>query len=132
MKPALAARLRIAVAVLAWLAQAWMPVVHATAMAAPASAHGIWCGDAAGAQVAWAALPADIQAALDDGEVNADHLAGCTLLCAFASTLPAASHVQPTVHLRAVGLEPAPADPCCPPGRPQSTTPPAQAPPAHA
>jgi hypothetical protein len=131
MKPVVAARLRIAFALLAWLAQAWMPMAHATAMAAPGHAHGIWCGDAAGAQAAWAALPDDLKAALDDEAVSADHLASCTLLCAFASTLPPTAHVSPAEHLRAAGLELTPADPCCPPGRPQSTTPPAQAPPAH-
>ncbi len=34
-----AIRLRLAFAMLAWLAQAWMPVAHAVVMGAPAPAH---------------------------------------------------------------------------------------------
>lgn len=131
MTSAAALRLRLALAVLAWLAQAFMPVAHAALMDAPRGNHSAWCGDPAMAQAALAVLPAEIRAGLDDATVDAEDLGGCALLCALGSTLPVAVDISPTCSLRACGLEPVPAPPAHPRSRSQSPTPPAHAPPAH-
>ncbi|MGE4242849.1 hypothetical protein [Ramlibacter sp.] len=133
MKPsALRQRLRVFFVMLAWLAQAWMPVAHATVMGGHTSGSMPWCGDAASAAAAWDVLPAELRAALDEGAPNAEQLANCTLLCALSAGSPAPAELAPTVALRAAGLEPAAVAPRrAPPARSQSPTPPAHAPPAR-
>ena len=124
-------RLRLVFVMLAWLAQALMPVVHATAMAESRPGGQAWCGDAASAAAALALLPPEVQAALNDTGLNAAHLADCTLVCAAGIATPPPLHVSPVAVLRAAGLEPAPSPLSAPAARPQAPTPPAHAPPAH-
>jgi hypothetical protein len=126
-----AARLRLLVVILAWLAQALMPQAHALSLGKLQAGHGIWCGDPSAALAVLAALPPELRAALDDpaAEPEADRLAGCALLCAAGSAPPLAGPASATEILRAAGLEPAAAAQEAPPVRPQAPTPPAQAPP---
>jgi len=125
-----AARVRLAIAVLAWLAQALMPVVHAASSGGKGAASHAWCGDPATARMAFAILPPEVRAALGDSDLNADRLANCTLLCAAASGPPLPVTVSPTEALRAAGIESPPVVPALPFIRQQSPTPPAHAPPA--
>lgn len=126
------ARLRFAVVIFVWLAQALLPVVHAVAMSAPLPAGHAWCGDPSSAREALALLPPEVRVALDDGGVNGEHLAHCALLCAAGTvpglSVPAAASVEA---LRAAGLEPTPVPVASPLARAQSPTPPAHAPPAQ-
>lgn len=124
-----AARLRLALVMLAWLAQAFMPLAHAFAMGAPKDARGVWCGDASGAQASLGMLPPELRAALDHPATDAERLAGCALLCAAGTAPPLVAQLSPIEVLRAAGLEPVPAVRTAPPVRPQAPTPPAQAPP---
>lgn len=126
-----AARLRLALVMLAWLAQAFMPLAHAFAMGAPKDGHGVWCGDASDAQASLAVLPPELRAALDDPAADAERLAGCALLCAAGTAPPLVAQLSPAEVLRAAGLEPVLAVRTAPPVRPQAPTPPAQAPPLH-
>ncbi len=116
---------------LAWLAQALLPVVHASVMSGAGGGGQIWCGDPASAQAALALLPADLRAALDGGDKSAaDHLMDCDAMCAAGHLL---QPQQPGVvtSLRIAGIEaPRPAVPH-PATRPQAAPPPAHAPPAH-
>jgi hypothetical protein len=124
-------RLRLIIVTLAWLAQALMPIAHATVMAGSKSAGGVWCGEPASAMAALAVLPAEIRAALEDGNAASEHLENCTFLCAVGTTAPPPINVAPAVALRAAGLEPILAPLSRPVARAQAPTPPAQAPPAH-
>ncbi|MGE0332691.1 MAG: hypothetical protein AB7P37_18595 [Ramlibacter sp.] len=125
-------RLRLALVIFVWLAQALLPVAHAVSMSAPMPAGQAWCGDPSSAQEALALLPPEVREALDDAGVNGEHLAHCALLCAAGTvpglSVPAAATVEA---LRAAGLEPAPAPVGGPVARAQSPTPPAHAPPAQ-
>jgi len=126
----LASRLRVAVVMLAWLAQALMPVVHASVMSGPQPGGAAWCGEASSAAAALAILPPEIRAGLDEGGVAAEHLASCTMLCAVGAAGTPPVNPSPVVALRAAGLEPAPAPLSRPVSRSQSPSPPAHAPPA--
>jgi hypothetical protein len=123
-------RLRLIIVMLAWLAQAFMPVAHATTMAGAKTAGGVWCGEPASAMAALAALPAELRAALDESDAASDHLENCTLLCAVGIATPPPIDVAPTIVLRAAGLEPALVPLSRPTARAQAPTPPAQAPPS--
>jgi hypothetical protein len=90
----------------------------------------VWCGDPSRALAITAELPAEIREALELDGVSADHLAGCTALCATGATPPMTA-VANTVVLRAAGLEPPPLSRPSPRSREQAPTPPAQGPPAH-
>lgn len=129
MKPA-ASNLRLALVMLAWLAQALLPVAHALAMAQAEGGGRAWCGQSSSALAALSVMPPEIRYALDDGAVSADHLNTCALLCAAGTGAPPVDDVAPTVALRAAGLEPTPAPLSRPLARPQAPLPPAQAPPA--
>ena len=124
-------RLRLALVMLAWLAQALLPVAHAVAMAGAKAGAQAWCGEPASAMAALAVMPPEIRAALDEGGVSADHLGTCSLLCAAGTGAPPMVDVAPTVALRAAGLEPAPTPLSRPLARPQAPPPPAHAPPAR-
>ncbi|MET0311846.1 MAG: hypothetical protein ABW051_07330 [Burkholderiaceae bacterium] len=129
MNPTLS-RLRLAVVLLAWLAQALMPVAHAAVMNADRGANQAWCGDPSSASEALALLPAEVRHALDEGSEAAGHFASCAALCAVGTTPLLPPGIAPVAALRAAGLEPGPAPLARPATRSQSPTPPAHAPPA--
>lgn len=117
---------------LAWLAQALLPVAHATAMAGPTGAGGnIWCGDATAAAQALALLPSELRAALDDGNVQADRLADCSLLCALGSASALPVGTGDALGLRDFRPEPAVIVLSDPSARSQASPPPAHAPPTR-
>lgn len=116
---ACAVRLRFVIVVLAWLAQALMPVVHA---AAPKR----WCGEHAFELPASAWLTVDLPAELDARGPAAQELSACAV--AGSATAPAI-HTTPLAVLRAVAPEPLP--PSRPAARLKPPKPPAQAPPAR-
>ena len=125
-------RLRLALVMLAWLAQAFMPFAHATAMAVPKAVGQVWCGDPASAKQALASLPQEVREALgEEGGVSPEHLASCALLCGVG-----AAYALPFIALSPaplpVGAGPPAFFPRTPTAsRPQSPTPPAHAPPVH-
>lgn len=123
--------LRLVLVMLAWLAQSFMPVVHATVMAESKAGGMAWCGDASSAAAALAILPPEIRAGLAEGGASADHLADCTMLCAVGATGLPPVGLAPTEALRAEVIAPAPVLLNRPATRPQSPTPPAHAPPAR-
>lgn len=126
---ALPARLRFAfrLALLAWLAQLCLPMVHASAMAAQRADLLGWCGEPTLALAVASALPDEIREGLGLDRASADHLAGCDALCASGAAPPVPA-VANTVVLRAAGHERAPA----PRSRERAPRPPSQAPPALA
>ena len=126
----IATRLRLVIVMLAWLAQALLPVAHAGLMAQPKAGGQIWCGDAASAQAALALLPDELRAALDDGNAFADHLPDCAQFCASASALNPQA-LAPVAALRAAGLEAPAVARDTPTSRPQAPPPPSHAPPAR-
>lgn len=131
MRRALRLHPALILALLAWVAQLAMPVVHARMMAtAPGAEMSVWCGEPARARAIAAELPAEIRAALDLDGVSADHLDSCAKLCATGAA-PSPGTVVATVALRAADLEAAlPALPA-PHSRAQAPTPPSQGPPAR-
>lgn len=124
------ARLRLAIVILAWLAQALLPVVHAVGMSAPKAAGSVWCGERSSQAAAIAMLPPEVRQALSDEGAPADHLENCMLLCGLGAMPGTPVNASTTVVLRAAGLEPPAAPLVRPISRAQAPTPPAQAPPA--
>lgn len=132
MRRALRLHPALILALLAWLAQLSLPVVHARLMAtAPGAEMSVWCGEPARARAIAAELPAEIRAALDLDGVSADHLDGCAKLCATGAA-PSPAAVAVTVALRAADLEAAAPDRPTPRSREQAPRPPSQGPPAQA
>ncbi|MGA0570419.1 hypothetical protein ACO2Q9_06825 [Variovorax sp. VNK109] len=127
------ARLRLALVMLAWLAQAFMPFAHAMAMSAPKAVGQVWCGEPASAKQALASLPQEVRDALaEEGGVSPEHLASCAMLCGVGAAYALPFIVVSTNPMRVdaglPGLSP-PTPPTA--SRPQSPTPPAHAPPVH-
>lgn len=125
-------RLPLVVVLLAWLAQLWLPVLHAAIMAAPpAVLHG-WCGDPSRARDAVAGLPAEIREALLPDGAGADHLSSCAKLCAAGSAPPSTAVAAADTLLRTASAERAAIAHPAPHLRDQAPRPPAQAPPLQA
>jgi hypothetical protein len=124
-------RQRAALALVAWLAQLFLPVVHAAIMASPRAEMLGWCGDPSRAAMVAAAMPSEIREGLGLDGVSADHLVECEKLCASGSAPPLSAISNTVVALRAVGLEPAPAPLPAPRSREQAPTPPSHGPPAR-
>ena len=128
---ACAVRLRFVIVMLAWLAQALMPVVHAATTAGSTAAQKVWCGEHALALAALAVLPAELRGQLDEFGTAAEDLASCAVLCAAGTATTQPIAMAAVAVLRAAGLEPVPAPLNTPATRSQTPKPPAQAPPAH-
>ena len=106
MKPRLAS-LRVIFALVAWLAQLCLPVVHAASMASSEAGALAWCGKGASADLRAkiAQFPAEIRQILTSDATQSDHVGKCAQLCA-ASCAPALPEpVAITVALRIAGLE---------------------------
>lgn len=100
-------RLQLLLAVLAWLAQLWLPVAHA-AMARGADGTGSWCGSSPAYAAQLAQLPAEIRLLLDQQAPHNPSAQDCTH-CGVPSTAAALPPVAFTLILRAAGLETLPA-----------------------
>jgi hypothetical protein len=123
--------LALSIALLACLAQLFLPVVHATMMAAPQGQMAGWCGEPSRAMAFAAQLPAEIREGLGLEGSSADPLDACADICATGAAPPVAA-VAVTVLLRAAGLEPMAAVRPVPQTRDQAPPPPSRGPPAHA
>jgi hypothetical protein len=117
-------------ALLAWLAQLCLPLVHASAMAASPAGMAGWCGDPARAMAVLAQLPPELREGLDPGGARGAPAVDCAQLCA-ATAAPGVPSVAAVVALREAGVEPAPAMPAPPCPRQQAPTPPSHGPPAQ-
>lgn len=106
MKPRLTS-LRVMLALVAWLAQLCLPVVHAASMAASDAGALAWCGKGSSAalQAKIAQLPAEIRQILEDGATQTDHVDDCAQLCAVSGGAALIEPVAVTVALRTAGLE---------------------------
>lgn len=122
-------RLKLILALCAWLMQALLPTAHASLMSQQALGTATWCGAGSPALEAQLAhLPPDVQKILKQGAAQSDdHEQQCALACAGGGSTPS----EPaTVALRAAGLE---VEVHVPAARPRSSpqvVPPARGPPA--
>lgn len=103
----LRSRLLLAFALFAWLAQVCLPVAHAAVMAEQNAGLATWCGPLSpGMSAKLAQLPTEVREILQKGSAQAEQHQDCMQFCAGAAT-DALHRVNPTILLRAAGLEPA-------------------------
>ena len=118
-------------ALLAWFAQAGLPVAHAAWMAASGTGAAAWCGTAsAGLEQQLSALPADIRQYLG-GSSHVDGVENCAQLCAATSGTSLGGLPTPAT-LADLGNRQGPAAEQAPTwARSARITPPARGPPAQ-